>query len=69
MIQREMRFIGKDGSLGLKTGKFYVLDIHAHGVWKLFHKNWGVGVEIWGKNNRKIFCPYSNIETFLANWK
>lgn len=69
MTQREFRFIGKDGSMGLRFGKYYVLDVHAVGNLKRLILKWTIEVEVWGKNNKKIFVPYTNIETFLANWK
>lgn len=50
-----MRFIGQDGSLGLKYDHIYnvKIDVKDNMVW----------VE-WG-NNR---CPYSSIANFLTNW-
>lgn len=51
----KMKFIGQNGSLGLRYGQVYdvKIDVTENMVW----------VE-WG-NNR---CPYSSIANFLSNW-
>lgn len=52
------RFIGKDGSMGFKTGQKYEL------------KSKCVNNKIIVKTiNDKLFCPYDSIESFLRNWE
>lgn len=50
------RFIGKDGSMGFKTGQKYEL------------KSKCANNKIIVKTaNDKLFCPYDSIESFLRN--
>ena len=52
------RFIGKDGSMGFKTGQKYEL------------KSKCANNKIIVKTaNDKLFCPYDSIESFLRNWE
>lgn len=51
----KMRFIGQDGSLGLRYGRVYDAELNV--------KDNLVWVE-W-KSGR---CPYDSITNFLANW-
>ena len=52
----KFKFIGKDGSMGLKKGTVYEI--------KTFIRHnllWAT----WNDNS----CPYKNVETFLVNWE
>lgn len=51
------RFIGKDGSMGLKKGSIYKLTTMIIG---------GYIVVRWDKGKP---CPYSSLEAFLLNWE
>lgn len=69
MIEREMRFIGKEGKRGLKTGRFYFLNIFQAGyLVKVFRKT-TIKVVVWGKDNKKIPMLYEDIVAFLSDWK
>ena len=50
------RFIGKDGSMGLKKGDVYEIRTSIQ---------YGLLWVIWNENS----CPYRNLESFLRNWK
>lgn len=55
-----LRFIGTDGSMGLKKGQVYIVRISTtleHIIVK-----W-TGVDSCGS------CPYSSPQTFAANWE
>lgn len=55
-----MKFIGKDGSMGLKHGRFYNT--------KNFSKNGLIFVQ-WVNNFHGIkCCPYKSPQSFAANW-
>ena len=51
-----LRFIGTDGSMGLRKNNVDVV--------KIYTKNRSICVN-WGKN----VCPYSSISSFLRNWE
>lgn len=61
MIIRNYKFIGADSSLGYRNGQVYELTISKKK--ELFH-TWIVIQRADGTG----LCPYSDIETFLANW-
>lgn len=52
----KFKFIGKDGSMGLKNGEVYEIKtaIFQNLLWVT-----------WNTNS----CPYTNLEAFLANWE
>lgn len=50
-------FIGKDGSMGFKYGKEYEFYTYYHN--KCIHL----------KTKDGLWCPYSNIEKLLENWR
>lgn len=56
-----LRFIGKDGSLGLRHGKRYVVSI----------KTWcGYICVYWTDEYGRIRkCPYSSPQSFADNWE
>lgn len=51
------RFIGQDGSMGLKHGEVYTVRI-SQGV-KYLYVCWG----------ERKYCPYSSLEALTANWE
>ena len=55
-----MRFIGKNGSMGLKHGKVYKTKISTEG--NLIFVNCSDG---WSG----CFCPYSSPQSLAANWE
>ena len=57
--KHKMRFIGEDGSMGLKKGKAYFVRIYT----KLGHI-----VVCWDNAGNKV-CPYSSIKTLCENWE
>lgn len=62
------RFIGKDGSMGLKYNNIYELtSINSDD--KYIYVRWNRKVKR-GLTNRieNICCPYSSYESFAANW-
>ena len=57
---KRYKFIGKDGSLGYRTGKIY---------WLIVNVYFDGYVQMSPLNPRRNPCPYSNIDLFKANWK
>ena len=56
------RFVGKDGSLGLK--KNFTYEVIAHiGDNDVVARIWRPRFGMW------ITCPYSSLSLFLQNWK
>lgn len=51
-----LKFIGKDGSMGLRYGQVYKIYITSSGdlIWTMFE---------YGE-----MCPYSSPQSFAANW-
>ena len=52
------KFIGKNGSMGFVTNKIYEL--------KSTCENGHIVIRTIDK---KLWCPYSSIESFLRNWE
>ena len=64
MFKRERyKFIGQDGSLGLKKGNYYVIDLKTN----IFTKK--VLAYIYFSERDVITCPYTSIKTFNQNWE
>ena len=69
-------FIGKDGSMGYKKGKQYLLQVwpgEEPGVMSALSYNMFKDSQIYIKRHPDPYnslgtCPYKNIEAFLANW-
>ena len=55
-----MRFIGKNGSMGLKAGKVYKT--------KIFTKGSFIFVQ-WSNDFSTGCCPYSSPQSFALNWE
>ena len=53
------RFIGRDKSMGFRNGKVYLLTSEC--IDSIINV-----VTVGG--GHKLWCPYSNIESFLKNW-
>ena len=56
----QLRFIGKDKSLGLEHGKIYDVEINAR-----YELVWATIT--W--DHRYLSCPYSSIRALLDNWE
>ena len=52
-----MKFIGRDGSMGYKTGVVYDVEIKSSGNFIIL------------SSKGYIQCPYSNIKALLQNWE
>lgn len=55
-------FIGKNGSMALRTGKIYEIEMAERPSGQ---------VDIWWKLRKskdRHYCPYTSMETFQANW-
>ena len=57
-----LRFIGRNGSMGLTHGKNYNVSIRNS------NDNRYIYVE-WMNKNEKYGCPYSSPQSFAANWE
>jgi hypothetical protein len=58
-------FIGANGSMGFTNGKEYPLEIWECGTIERIINDYSFGIV---RMEDKIFCPYTNIMTFLMNW-
>ena len=56
----KLKFIGKDGSMGLMHGAVYECEISTHGSF--------VYVD-WRGDWTKGYCPYSSLAKLLENWE
>ncbi len=52
------RFIGKDGSMGLKHSRIYNLKLTS-----------GAAVAVIARWNARYWCPYKTIDDFTDNWQ
>lgn len=55
-------FIGTDGSMTLRTGKVYEIEISTRPSGQ---------IDVWWKTLRskdRHYCPYTSADTFQANW-
>jgi hypothetical protein len=60
--RKRYKFIGRDGSLGLKKGNYYVIDLKTN----IFTKK----VLAYIYDGKFITtCPYTSIKTFKQNWE
>ena len=59
----KLRFIGKDGSMGLKHGKVYPVHVISLPSHTEIYVTW-FSVKL-GRHRR---CPYSSPAAFAANW-
>lgn len=57
-----LRFIGKNGSLGLRKGGLYPVEIKSQLLCDYINTRILVG-EIW------VHCPYESPQAFAANWE
>lgn len=55
-----LRFIGTDGSMGLKRGRIYLASVYTMR---------GYICVTWGENNPNKVCPYSSLKTLCENWE
>ena len=56
-----LRFIGTDGSLGLRNGAMYKVKLITAGKYLIATIN----TEFCGK----ISCPYGSVQAFAKNWE
>ncbi len=58
LLEFKLRYIGQDGSMGLKHGKIYKVKIVSDDryIWV----KWGYG---WN-----MCCPYTSLQSLVANW-
>lgn len=54
-----LRFIGTDGSMGLRKGQAYMVRIYT---------KFGRIVVSWGVGENEV-CPYSSLKTLCENWE
>lgn len=52
------KFIGKDGSMGFRTGRKYIIKIEQDE-----NNNW-----IWIREILGRYCPYQSMNTLKKNW-
>lgn len=55
-------FIGKNGSMALRTGKVYEIEMSTRPSGQ---------IDVWWKTFRskdRHYCPYTSADTFQANW-
>lgn len=57
------RFIGVDGSLGLRNGVIYDIKIENPSNENILVSGWR------GIFDSQFYCPYDNINGFLRNWR
>lgn len=57
-----LRFIGKDGSMGLKHGQVYHCQVHTYD---------GCICVYWAEKPSAMtnVCPYSSLRSLTANWE
>lgn len=58
------RFIGRDGSRGLKHGKVYDVLLQESNRRKFIYMHW---IDIHSDEPEN--CPYQNMEALLTNWE
>lgn len=56
-----LRFIGKDGSMGLRHGVRYRTSIKSEGIYII--------VTWTNRYGNKRSCPYSSPQSFAENWE
>lgn len=59
------RFIGRDGSMGYRTGRKY----HLGFIWSEGQGMTICRLGIWGILHGKGYTPYSSQDAFLKNWE
>ena len=59
------RFVGEDGSLGLKYGKIYPVYLYNAS----YQGRDVVGLKIYIDNIMVRTCPYDSMEKFFENWE
>lgn len=53
------KFIGKDGSMGFRTGCYYWVRIKED-----YDKHW-----LWVRELFGLYCPYTSTKTLEENWE
>ena len=57
----KLKFIGKDGSMGLVHGKIYRVSLRTIGDYIIAYISKGLYHE--------VMCPYESLKAFAANWE
>ena len=61
----KLRFIGTDGSMGLRCGQEYAVDITSPFTFSGAY----IRVRVFLGENKVIDCPYSSPQSFAKNWE
>jgi hypothetical protein len=61
-----LKFIGKDGSMGLRHGRKYSVSIETRGTFIVVSWTSEVGV---GDKAKTQCCPYSSLQKLAENWQ
>lgn len=62
------KFIGADGSMGLRNGQSYYILLEDVSDYNILHSDWKYRASML--NNKSFFtCPYSSLESFSDNWE
>lgn len=57
-------YIGRDGSMGFRTGQTYEINTELTKIYKNKKK-----IDVIMLRSGKLFCPYDSVESILENWK
>lgn len=57
-------YIGRDGSMGFRTGQKYEINTELTKICKNKKK-----IDVIMLRSGKLFCPYDSVESILENWK
>ena len=59
----KLKFIGEDGSMGLRRGNVYTVTIGSLPSEPYIYVQWPVGL------HKTYYCPYSSPATLAKNWE
>lgn len=57
-------YIGRDGSMGFRTGQTYEINTELTKIYKNKKK-----IDVIMLRSGKLFCPYGSVESILEDWK
>lgn len=57
------KYIGRDGSMGFRTGQTYKIRTELTKIYKDKKK-----IDVIMLRSGKLFCPYDSVESILENW-
>ncbi|WP_024854754.1 hypothetical protein [Mediterraneibacter gnavus] len=58
------KYIGRNGSMGFRTGQTYEIRTELTKIYKNKKKN-----DVIMLRSGKLFCPYDSVESILENWE